>query len=133
MAGVVVFPNPNLAPEQALATELAVERRFDDGKVRLSLFEDDTRNALISQNGIVAGTTTPTAFVTNVDKVRDRGVELAWQKADPFIRRVEWFGSVTYVDSVILSDPTFVSTTGTTAAGKHVPNVPMWRATFGGT
>ncbi len=133
VAGVVVFPNPNLAPEQALATELAVERRFDDGKVRLSVFEDDTRNALISQNGIVAGTTTPTAFVTNVDKVRDRGVELAWQKADPFIRRVEWFGSVTYVDSVILSDPTFVSTTGTTAVGKHVPNVPMWRATFGGT
>jgi iron complex outermembrane recepter protein len=132
-AGVVVFPNPNLSPERALATELAVERRFVDGKVRLSLFEDDTRNALISQNGVVAGTVTPTAFVTNVDKVRNRGVELAWQKSDVFIRRVEWFGSVTFADPRILSDPTFVSATGTTATGKRIPNVPVWRSTFGAT
>jgi iron complex outermembrane receptor protein len=133
VAGIVVFPNPNLAPERALATELAAERKFDDGKVRLSLFEDDTSNALISQNGVVAGTTTPTAFVTNVDRVRDRGIELAWQKSNVFIPRVEWFGSVTYVDAVIVSDPTFVGTNGSTATGKRVPNVPMWRATFGGT
>ena len=47
------------------------------------------------------------------------------------VRRLELFGSTTYVDSRILSDPTFVSTIGTTA--KRVPNVPIWRATFGGT
>lgn len=47
------------------------------------------------------------------------------------VRRLELFGSTTYVDSRILSDPTFVSTIGTTA--KHVPNVPIWRAAFGGT
>ena len=35
--------------------------------------------------------------------------------------------------SRILSDPTFVSTTGTTAVGKHVPNIPAWRATLGAT
>jgi iron complex outermembrane receptor protein len=47
---------------------------------------------------------------------------------------MEVFGSVTYVDSRILSDPTFVSTLGgTTAVGKHVPNIPMWRATAGMT
>ena len=46
---------------------------------------------------------------------------------------LETFGSVTYVDSRILSDPTFVSTTGTTAVGKHVPNIPDWRATLGAT
>jgi iron complex outermembrane receptor protein len=80
VAGVVVFPNPNLTPERSLSTEFAAERRFVDGKVRLSLFEEDTRNMLISQNGVIAGTTTPTAFITNVDKVRFRGAELACKR-----------------------------------------------------
>jgi iron complex outermembrane receptor protein len=46
---------------------------------------------------------------------------------------VDLFGSVTYVDSKILSDPTFKSATGTTAVGKHVPYVPAWRTTLGMT
>jgi iron complex outermembrane receptor protein len=133
VAGVVVFPNPNLAPERALATELAVERRFTDGKLRFSLFQDGTRDALISQTGVVAGTTTPTAFVSNVDHVRVRGFEFAWLKANILIPRVEWFGSVTYADSVILSDPSFIGTNGSAAVGKRVPNVPLWRSTFGAT
>jgi iron complex outermembrane receptor protein len=37
------------------------------------------------------------------------------------------------VNSTILSDPAFVSTTGTTAVGKRVPYVPRWRSTLGGT
>jgi iron complex outermembrane receptor protein len=48
------------------------------------------------------------------------------------------FGSVTYLDSIILSDPSFVGTAlvggvTSTAVGKHVPNVPAWRATLGAT
>ena len=101
--------------------------------MRLSLFEESTRDMLISQTTTLPGIATPQSVVTNVDKVRSRGVELAWQKDNVVIRRLELFGSVTYVDAKIVSDPTFVSTTGTTATGKRVPNVPMWRATFGGT
>jgi iron complex outermembrane receptor protein len=133
VGGVIVFPNPNLAPERALSTEIAIERRFTDGKLRFSLFQDDTRDALISQSGVIPGTATPTAFVTNVDHVRVRGFEFAWLKANILIPRVEWFGSVTYADSVILSDPTFVGTNGSTADGKRVPNVPLWRSTVGAT
>ena len=41
---------------------------------------------------------------------------------------------MTYVDSRILSDPSFVSTIGgTTAEGKRVPNIPVWRVTAGAT
>jgi iron complex outermembrane receptor protein len=133
VSGVIVFPNPNLVPERALSTELAVERRFVDGKVRVSLFEEDTRDALISQSTTVPGTTTPTTATVNVDRVRNRGAELAWQRDHVLIQKLDVFGSVTYVDSTILSDPTFVSTTGTTAVGKRVPYVPRWRTTLGGT
>lgn len=131
--GVIVNPNPNLRPEEALATELAIERKFVDGKVRLSLFEDDTRDALISQASTVPGTALTSTFVTNVDKIRSRGAELAWQKDNVAIDHLELFGSVTYVDARILSDPSFVSTIGTNAVGKRVPNVPEWRSTLGAT
>jgi iron complex outermembrane receptor protein len=129
----LVNPNPNLAPERALSSELAIERKFVDGKVRLSLFQENTHDMLISQTSVVPGTTTTVAFISNVDEVRNRGFELAWQKNNVAIDQLELFGSVTYVDSVILSDPTFVSTTGTTAVGKQVPNIPTWRSTLGAT
>ena len=132
--GVIANPNPNLLPEEQLSTELAIERKFADGKVRLSLFEDDTHNALVSQANAVPDTVLTSTFVTNVDKTRARGAELAWQKDNVVIQHLELFGSVTYVDARIVSDPTFVSTIGgTTADGKRVPNVPDWRATLGAT
>jgi iron complex outermembrane receptor protein len=133
LAGLLINPNPDLTPEKSLATELAIERRFSDGRIRLSLFQEDTRDMLISQQSTIPGTTTIASFVTNVDKVRNRGVEFAWQKDNVLARGMELFGSVTYVDSVILSDPTFVGTNGSTAVGKHVPNVPAWRTTVGAT
>ncbi len=51
---------------------------------------------------------------------------------------LQLFGSVTYVDSRILADPSWAGKdplTGvpTTATGKRVPNVPDWRAKFGVT
>ena len=129
----LVNPNPNLLPEQALAEELAITRNFVDGKARLSFFNEDTHNMLISQTSIVPGTTTTTSFVTNVDRVRNSGVELAAQKDNVGIEHLEVFGSITYVNSVILSDPTFVGTNGSTAVGKQVPNIPTWRTTLGAT
>ena len=130
-AGITVVPNPNLKPEQSLATEVSATRKFIDGKVRLSLFEEHTKDLLIAQTTSLPGIATPQSVTVNVDKVRNRGAELAWQKDNVLIRRLELFGSVTYVDSRILSDPTFVSTIGTTAVGKRVPYVPMWRTTLG--
>ena len=133
-AGTIVLPSPNLRPERALSEEIAIERRFTDGKIRFSLFQEEVRDALISQAGFVPPDTVNVyTFVTNVDAVRNRGAELAWQKDNVLVRHLELFGSATYVDSRILSDPTFVSTTGTTAVGKRVPNIPMWRVTTGAT
>ena len=129
------LPNPTLRPENVLSEEIAIERRFTDGKVRLSFFNENVHDALISQlTALGDGSGNVATFTTNVEAIRNTGVELAAQKNNVLIDGLETFGSVTYVDSRILRDPTFVSTIGgTTAEGKRVPNIPAWRVTAGAT
>ena len=122
-------PNPNLRPEQDFSGELAVEHRWDANRVRVSFFQENTYDALISQTNFVTGTI-PTTFTTNVDAIRNRGVEVEAGRNGFLIDRLDLTGSVTYVDSRILKDTAFASTAGTTARGKHVPYVPDWRATL---
>lgn len=133
VSNVLYNPNPDLKMETAYAEEIAVERKFVDGKARLSFFQDDTYDAIISQNSYSSATNTTTSFNVNVDHIRNRGVEFAWQKANLPVEKVEMFGSVTYVDSVIVSNPTFVGTNGSTSTGKRAPYVPAWRTTLGAT
>jgi iron complex outermembrane receptor protein len=128
----IIVPNANLRPEDDFSEELALERHFDDGNIRLSVFNDYVKNALISQTNFIGGTT-PLTFTTNVAAIRNTGVELDAQKDNVFVHGLDFFGNVTYVNSEILSDPSFASTTGTTAVGKKVPYVPEWRATVGTT
>jgi iron complex outermembrane recepter protein len=138
VGGVATFANPNLTPEQDINGEVNIERKWNDGRVRLTLFEERVNNAIISQTtdvtNPVTGAQTPTTTIGNVEAIRLQGVELSGEKNDVVVTGLKLFGSVTYVDSRILSDPTFVSTIGgTTADGKRVPNVPDWRATLGVT
>jgi iron complex outermembrane receptor protein len=122
-------PNPDLKPERAVSGELAAERIVQDGSLRVSLFQENTRNALIAQTSTLPNVAAPVSFVQNVGEVRNRGVEIAADRHNVLVPGLELSGSLTFVDSTILSDPTFVSTTGTTAVGKHAPNIPRWRAT----
>jgi iron complex outermembrane recepter protein len=137
VAGVATFANPNLTPEQDINGEVNIERKWNDGRARLTLFEERVNNAIISQTTNVTNSTggqTPTTTIGNVQAIRLQGVELSGEKDNVGINGLKLFGSVTYVDSRILSDPTFVSTIGgTTAVGKQVPNVPEWRSTLGVT
>jgi iron complex outermembrane receptor protein len=136
VGGVATFANPNLTPEQDINGEVNIERKWNDGRVRLTLFEERVNNAIISQTtdvtNPVTGAQTPTTTIGNVQAIRLQGVELSGEKDNVAVSGLKLFASVTYVDSRILSDPTFVSTIGgTTAVGKRVPNVPDWRSTFG--
>jgi iron complex outermembrane receptor protein len=124
-----VSPDANLDPERAWSGELALERVLDKGSLRVSLFQETTRDALISQTSTIDAAPAPVSFVSNVDKIRNRGIEFAAQHRDVGIDGLELEGSVTFVDSTILADPAFVSASGSSAVGKHVPNVPRWRAT----
>jgi iron complex outermembrane receptor protein len=140
VAGVATFANPFLAPEHDYTGELNIERHWSDGRVRLTLFKERTNNAIISQTNTVtvAGVQTPTTVISNVDAIRMQGVELSADKDNVLIKGLQVFGSITYVDSRILSDPSWAGVnplTGapTTVVGKRVPFVPDWRAKFGVT
>lgn len=122
-------PNPDLHPERSRDGELAVEHDTDQGSVRLSLFQENTRDALIQQTAFLAQYPVPVNYTVNVGEIRNRGIELAAQQNNVLVQGLELSGSVTFVDSTTLSDDTFASTTGTTAEGKHAPYVPRWRAT----
>jgi iron complex outermembrane receptor protein len=132
----LLTPNPNLTPEQDLNGEFVVERHWSDGKVRLTLFREHVNNAIISQTNFVTGSTTNVTTFSNIGAIRMQGVELAADKDNVGIHGLEVFGSVTYVDSRILSDPTFVSNITnlpTNVVGNRVPYVPDWRAKLGTT
>jgi iron complex outermembrane receptor protein len=140
--GVATFANPNLTPEQDLNGELNIERHWSDGRIRLTLFKERVNNAIISQTNLatnpVTGAQVPTTTIGNVAAIQMQGVELSAEKNNVLINGLQAFGSVTYVDSRILSDPTWAGTnplTGLpdTVVGKRVPNVPDWRAKFGVT
>jgi iron complex outermembrane receptor protein len=122
-------PNPNLAPEKVWSEEVRAEYKMTNGSVRLSLFEEDTRNALVSQyNSLVPGASTQYQYIMNVGKIRNRGAELSADRNNVLIPGLELSGSVTYVDSRILEDTGLGQLAGT--VGKKAPYVPMWRASF---
>jgi iron complex outermembrane receptor protein len=122
-------PNPDLKPETARSGELAVEHSIEQGMLRVSLFQENTKDALISQTSTLPNVPVPVSYVMNVGELRNRGIELVAQKDNVLVRGLELSGSVTFVDSTVLSNDSFVSTTGTTSEGKHAPYVPRWRAT----
>lgn len=135
---VLVNPNPNLTPEQDLSQEVSIERHWIDGFVRLTYFQENVYNAIISQNvpfSVPGSTVNSVTSLTNVDAIRMRGFELAWMKDDFFIDRLQVFGSATYLDAKILSDPNFALPSGqlVNIAGNWVPNVPDWKFTLGAT
>jgi iron complex outermembrane receptor protein len=122
---VNAVPNPNLLPESALSFEWSIERQDRNSRARVTLFEEDTSNALIQQTSLINGT--PTNNFQNVGLVRNRGVEVVGELTDFVTKGLDLSASVTYVDSKIISNPNFRSTTGTTSEGMWAPYVPQWR------
>jgi iron complex outermembrane receptor protein len=120
--------DPDLRPERSWTGELSVERELGAGTARLTLFGEDTRDAIYSQTLLdpVAGKNI--ARVQNVDHVRTAGVEAALQTTGWLLRGLDLAASVTYADSRIVANRGFVTVPGDTI-GKWQPNVPRWRAT----
>lgn len=131
VAGVVYTPNPNLRPERAHSGELAIERFFEQGRVRVSLFQENLGDALISQNSTIPGTAAIGASVQNIDRIRARGLEVVADATDVGVRGLDLSASATWVDSRILADPNFRNAAGvlTNVTGKRTPNIPRLKLT----
>jgi iron complex outermembrane receptor protein len=129
-------PDPHLKPDDVLASELRVARTFPRGSAQVALFEQDVRDAIASQFlPLVPGSPTLYSVVSNVDRVRARGVEVALGSRDLLARGLELSGSATYLDArtLALSGRASAAAPAGSAVGKRLPNIPDWRATFAAT
>jgi len=124
--GISNIANPDLRPERSWTSELSSEWTLPEAStLRLTLFHEDTRDALFSQ--ALPNVTPVTNSVQNVDHVRTTGLEAVAQGENVLLRGLDLQGSVTYADSKIVANSGYVSTPGDTA-GKWQPRVPRWRA-----
>jgi len=122
----IAVPDPSLRPERARSEELAIERSFADGRIRLSLFNERIRDALIAQSApLVPGSSALFSYVQNIPGVRTRGLELVFDWRRALLPGLELAGSLTLADPEIVSDPAFPA-----AEGKDIPQVPRRRATL---
>jgi iron complex outermembrane receptor protein len=126
-------PNPDLKPDDVLATELRLERKLARGRVRLSLFQDDIRDAIIAQFApLVPGSATLYSYQQNIDHVRARGAELVLEQNHVFLPGLGFNGSLTLLNARTLAMSGRASATAAPGAalGKKLPNIPDWRAQF---
>jgi len=126
-AGTDVVTNPNLLPEKSWTTEFSSEWTRNGQRLRTTLFHENTSDALYSQ--AIAGTSPVVNSVQNIDRIRTVGVETAFDAVDVVLKGFDLQASLTYADSTILANSSYVSTPGDTL-GKQQPRVPKWRASL---
>lgn len=127
VAGALINNDPDLRPEQAWSSELSAERDLGGrGLLRLTAFFERSRDALYSQTNVTA--TPNITSIQNVDRIRTRGLELAWQQADAWIEGLDLQSSLTFTDSIITRNDKFPA-----SVGKWQPRIPRWRATAAAT
>jgi iron complex outermembrane receptor protein len=120
--------DPNLKPEKSWTAELSAEKELAAGQARLTLFAENTRDALYSQTVFDTSANRNIGRVQNIGRIATTGVEAALSSSDWPIKRLDLSASVTYADSRIKENAGFVVTPGDTI-GKWQPNIPRWRAT----
>jgi iron complex outermembrane receptor protein len=120
--GTTIYNNdPNMKPERSDAKELSLIREVGNSSLRVSLFEDDIKDAIFQQSQLVGAVTVST--VQNVQRVRTRGIETALQGTDLLIRGLDLQASLTLVNSKTLENPSLPA-----SEGKNWPRVPRVRA-----
>ncbi|MCU0647961.1 MAG: TonB-dependent receptor [Gemmatimonadaceae bacterium] len=126
-------PAPDLRPDNVLSTELRVARVFPRGRAQLALFQDNVRDAIISQfRELVPNSPILFSYLANVDRVRARGAEVVLSAQDVGFRGFSVEGTATYLDARTLAISGRASATAALGAaiGKFLPNIPRWRASF---
>ena len=120
-ANVIVNNDPSLKPEKSWTTELTAERDLGNGLARATLFFENTNDALYSQTNV--SVIPNVTNIQNIDAVRTRGLELAYQATDVVWHGIDLTSSLTFADSTITRNDKFPD-----SVGKWQPRVPRWRA-----
>ncbi len=135
----IVNGNPNLKPEEALSSELSGEYFLDQGKLRLSLFQERVKDAIFSQQTVLS-TGAISSTPSNVGEIQTYGIEFAGEASDVGIQGIDLSGNATWTDSRITENSASdaaAARAGATAAnpnanqpstGMRQPRVPEWRA-----
>jgi iron complex outermembrane receptor protein len=121
--------DPGLRPEKSWTAELSAEQDLGAALARLTLFAEDTRDALYTQNTFDADANKRISRVQNIGGVATTGLEAALNASGWLIKGLDLWASVTYADSTIKENAGFVDAPGDTL-GKRQPNIPRWRATL---
>lgn len=130
--GKMIYSNPNLKPEKALAFDLGTEHHFvDGGNVKATYYITKTTDLIYQKVTKVPTYTDPVinkvidyeARQENTGSALARGIELAGEY--PLVNWLSVRGSYAYTDSRITSD-----LTNTGIVGKRVTNVPKNLATL---
>ncbi|GAB4210081.1 MAG: TonB-dependent receptor [Tibeticola sp.] len=95
--------DPSLKAETSDAAEFSAEQDWDRQRLRVSLFHDDVRDAILRQSTSDPAVCKTTATsvntytcVQNVDRVKTTGIEVAWQAADLFAKGLSIDASAAY-------------------------------------
>jgi iron complex outermembrane receptor protein len=126
----IVNNNPNLKPERSVAKELTAEKEYAagaaSGTLRVSLFEDDVRDTILSQTNILVFPNVTN--IQNIDRVRTRGIEFSATANDLAVKGFDVTGSLTFSRATILEN-----TNNPTLVGNTWVRVPRVRASLMGT
>lgn len=120
-SGNKTMADASLRPERILAKDLTAEGTLGGGLMRVSLFEENKDDYLLSQTTTNSNGTKLTAM-QNVGKTWVRGAEMAYQVNDLFIKGFDLQGNLTFTQSKVTDNPGNSSYVGRPLA------IPKWRA-----
>jgi len=119
-SNAIVNNDPNLKPERSWTSEVSGERELDTGSLRMTLFLEQTEDALYSQTNV---TVTPTVTnIQNVDEIFTKGLEVAFQSGGFLNDRLDVSAAITFARSLIEENANFPA-----SVGQWQPRVPDWR------
>ncbi len=119
--GALVINNPDLKPENVLAIDWSSEYTVGKDSIRVSLFHQTIRDALLSQTSDLNGVST--SWYQNIDEAVVNGFEVAGRTRDVFTPGLDLSASLTYSGSEITKNPAAPLT-----EGHHLTSIPTWRA-----
>ena len=109
----------DLKTEEGFHKAFIIRRDIDRGNIQLTFFEDDVDNAIFNQVDVATNAST----VLNIDEVRTRGIELAFNQRGFLTSKLDMRFNVSYIDSKILRNDRSPG-----SVGNRFPRVPQWRS-----